>query len=327
MEWISVTISNLFNQFTVLILGLGFLTVLMHLVWARRRNRKFRNDYHRLLEQEKDSRKVLQHRDLLQDRTRGHIQSLTYAQRIQTAMFITSKQLRVLFPESFIYQRPKDIVSGDFNWARRINGKVFFSVADCTGHGVPGAFMSLLGLEFFRKITSGREDLDPASILNEMNEQFDIVFGDTEELALRDGIDLALCAYDHKNRVLEYAGAFNPVYIVRDQEILEMKGDRIIVGPDNGVQRGIFENRSMEIRENDMLYMFTDGYADQFGGPEGKKFKYRRFRHLLMSIHQLPMEEQKSKLQENMMDWMGEQEDQIDDQTILGIRPASFSSC
>jgi serine phosphatase RsbU (regulator of sigma subunit) len=326
MEWTFMTISNMFNQLTVLVSGIGLMTVLMHLVIVRR-SRKYRGDYHRLQEHEKQSREVLKHRNRLQARTTYYEQSLNYAQRIQRAMFITPKQLKLLFPESFIYQRPKDIVSGDFNWARRINGKVFFSVADCTGHGVPGAFMSLLGLEFFRQITAGREDLDPAAILNEMNEQFEIVFGDTEELALKDGIDLALCAYDHKKRVLEYAGAFNPVYIVRDHEILEIKGDRIIVGPDYGVQRGTFENRSLEIREDDMLYMFTDGYADQFGGPEGKKFKYRRFRHLLMSIHQLPMDEQKKKLQENMNEWMGNQHDQIDDQTVLGIRPASFSSC
>ncbi len=324
MDCILASISMQLSQLTVLITGVALLSVLMHLVIARK-NRKYRGYYKRLREQEKESRAVLKHRNLLQDRTRNYEQSLNYAQRIQRAVFITPKQLKLLFPDSFIYQRPKDIVSGDFNWARQINGKVFFSVADCTGHGVPGAFMSLLGLEFFRKITAGREELDPATILNEMNEQFEIVFGDTEEIALKDGIDLALCAYDHKKHVLEYAGAFNPVYIVRDHEIIEIKGDRIIVGPDYGMQRGTFKNRTLEIKENDVLYMFTDGYADQFGGPEGKKFKYRRFRHLLMSIHQMPMEEQKKKLQENMNDWMGNQQTQIDDQTIIGIRPASFS--
>jgi serine phosphatase RsbU (regulator of sigma subunit) len=324
MDCILASISMQLSQLTVLITGVALLSVLMHLVIARK-NRRYRGYYKRLREQERESRAVLKHRNLLQDRTRNYEQSLNYAQRIQRAVFITPKQLKLLFPDSFIYQRPKDIVSGDFNWARQINGKVFFSVADCTGHGVPGAFMSLLGLEFFRKITAGREELDPATILNEMNEQFEIVFGDTEEIALKDGIDLALCAYDHKKQLLEYAGAFNPVYIVRDHEIIEIKGDRIIVGPDYGMQRGTFKNRTLEIKENDVLYMFTDGYADQFGGPEGKKFKYRRFRHLLMSIHQLPMEEQKKKLQENMNDWMGNQQIQIDDQTVIGIRPASFS--
>jgi serine phosphatase RsbU (regulator of sigma subunit) len=159
-----------------------------------------------------------------------------------------------------------------------------------------------------------------------MNRQFDIVFGDTGELALKDGIDLSLCAYDYKKHILEYAGAFNSLYIVRDNEILEIKGDRITVGPDYGIQRGQFQNRRLEIREDDLIYLFTDGYPDQFGGPEGKKYKYRRFRHLLMSIHHLSMEEQKRKLEENMTEWMGSGEDQIDDQTIIGIRPASFSS-
>ncbi|MCD4710843.1 MAG: SpoIIE family protein phosphatase [Bacteroidales bacterium] len=326
MEWIPGAISSLFNQFTILFSGFVLLTLLVHTLLFNRRIRRYRSDYHRLKEQEKESRVVLQHRNQLRDRTKSYEQSLTYAQRIQTAMFITPKQLRAHFPESFIYHRPKEIVSGDFNWAKRINGRMLFSVADCTGHGVPGAFMSLIGLEFFRQITMGKGIIDPAGILNEMNRQFDIVFRDTEELSLKDGIDLALCAYDYKNRVLEYAGAFNPLYIVRDQEILEIKGDRIIVGPDNGLQRGIFENRRQEIKEDDMLYMFTDGYADQFGGPEGKKFKYRRFRHLLMSIYHLSMADQLKMLEENMNDWMGSREDQIDDQTIIGIRPASFSS-
>ncbi len=326
MDWIRGAISNSFSQFAIVLAGFLALTLAGHAWFFKKRVSQYRSDYHRMLEQEKESRRVLKHRNQLRDRTKHYEQSLTYALRIQSAMFLTPKQLRAHFPDSFIYHRPKDIVSGDFNWARRINGKILFSVADCTGHGVPGAFMSLLGLEFFRQITIGQGILDPAGILNEMNKQFDIVLGNTEELSLKDGMDLAVCSYDYKTRVLEYAGAFNSLYIARDHEILEIKGDRIIVGPDYGLQRGKFENQSLQILEDDMLYMFTDGYADQFGGPEGKKFKYRRFRHLLMSIHQLSTDDQLLKLEENMNEWMGEREDQIDDQTIIGIRPASFSS-
>jgi len=326
MEWIPGAIVSLSNQFTLLFVGFVLISILVNILLFKRRTRKYRGDYRRMKEQEQESLVVLKHRNILRDRTRGYEQSLTYAQRIQNAMFLTPKELGAYFPESFIYQRPKEIVSGDFNWARKINGKMLFSVADCTGHGVPGAFMSLLGLEFLRQITMGKGIVDPAGILNEMNRQFDIVLGNTEDISLKDGIDLALCTYDYKSRILEFAGAFNPLYIVRDHEILEMKGDRIIVGPDYGLQRGKFENRMLEIEEDDMLYMFTDGYPDQFGGPEGKKYKYRRFRHLLMSIHQLPMAEQLRKLEENMNEWMGSGELQIDDQTIIGIKPASFSS-
>jgi len=326
MEWIPGAISSLYNQVTLLLVVFVLISILVHILLFKRRTRKYRSDFHRMKEQEKESLVVLKHRNMLRDRTRGYEQSLTYAQRIQSAMFLTPKKLGAYFPESFIYQRPKEIVSGDFNWARKINGKMLFSVADCTGHGVPGAFMSLLGLEFLRQITMGKRILDPAGILNEMNRQFDIVLGNTEDISLKDGIDLALCTYDYKSRILEFAGAFNPLYIIREHEILEMKGDRIIVGPDYGLQRGKFENRKLKIEENDMLYMFTDGYPDQFGGPEGKKYKYRRFRHLLMSIHQLPMAEQLRKLEKNMDKWMGSKEFQIDDQTIIGIKPASFSS-
>jgi serine phosphatase RsbU (regulator of sigma subunit) len=326
MEWIPGAISSLFNQFILLLTGFVLLTLLANMLLFNRRTRRYRTDFRRMKEKEKESRVVLQHRNQLRDRTRSYEQSLTYAHRIQRAMFLTASQLKFNFPESFIYHRPKEIVSGDFNWARQINEKMLFAVADCTGHGVPGAFMSLIGLEFFRQITAGQGILDPAGILNEMNRQFDIVFGDTTEIALKDGIDLALCSYDYKNRILDYAGAFNSIYIVRDQEIIEIKGDRIIVGPNYGIQRGEFLNRRIEIKDKDILYMFTDGYPDQFGGPEGKKFKYRRFRHLLMSISHMSMEEQQKKLEEHMNEWMGGREDQIDDQTIIGIKPASFAS-
>jgi serine phosphatase RsbU (regulator of sigma subunit) len=207
-----------------------------------------------------------------------------------------------------------------------VNGKVLISVADCTGHGVPGAFMSLIGIEFFRQIVVEKQILEPAGILDEMNHYFDIVFENMEELSLKDGIDLAFCAYDYRDEVLEYAGAFNPIYIIRDNEIMEFKGDRTIVGPDYGVQRHPFTNRRVKLEKDNVIYMFSDGYADQFGGPEGKKFKYRRFRHLLMAIHKLPMEEQQRRLEENINEWMGISNDQIDDQMVIGIRPASFSS-
>lgn len=326
MEWIPGAISDMYKLYILLFAVFLVLSVLVHAWLFRKRIRTYQKDFRRMKDQEEESRLVLRHRNLLRDRTRKYEQSLTYAHRIQTAMFLTPKQLRAHFPESFIYHRPKDIVSGDFIWARKTNRKMLFSVADCTGHGVPGAFMSLLGLEFFRQITVGKGIQDPAEILNEMNRQFDIVFGNTGELSLKDGMDLAICAYDYQTGMLDYAGAFNSLYIVRNNEILELRGDRIIVGPDYGVQRGEFKNRSLKIEDSDILYMFTDGYADQFGGPEGKKYKYRRFRHLLMSIHQLSMKEQLLRLEDNMEEWMGELEDQIDDQTIIGIRPASFSS-
>jgi serine phosphatase RsbU (regulator of sigma subunit) len=326
MEWTLCTVNPQFDELTAILLVGGLFVFSLHVLFISKRSRLLRRDYRALKEKEKESMEVLHQRNLLQRRTKNIEDSLKYAQRIQTAMFTTPREMKVLFPESFIFQRPKDIVSGDFYWARRVNGKILFSVADCTGHGVPGAFMSLIGLEFFRQIVVERQILKPSEILNEMNRYFDLVFANLDELSLKDGIDLAFCAYDYKKKTLEYAGAFNPVYIIRDNAIMEVKGDRIIVGPDYGIERGSFKNRSVVLEDDDVLYMFSDGYADQFGGPEGKKFKYRRFRHLLMSIHKLPMEEQHSRLEENINEWMGSQHDQIDDLMVIGIRPASFSS-
>jgi serine phosphatase RsbU (regulator of sigma subunit) len=325
MDWNLVIIGNLFNELTATILVAGVLMFPFNLLLTNKRTRILRRDFRELKQREEASREVRHQRDLLQSRTRNIEDSLHYAQRIQKAMFTPPGELKSLFPESFIFQKPKDIVSGDFYWARRVNGKVLFSVADCTGHGVPGAFMSLIGLEFFRQIIVEKEILEPASILDEMNHYFDRVFGKTEKISLKDGIDLALCAYDYRHRTLEFAGAFNSLYIIRNNQIMEIKGDRIIVGPDFGLDRRSFTNQSVKLEKDDVIYIFSDGYPDQFGGPEGKKFKYRRFRHLLMSIHRLPMEEQLRRLEENISEWMGLQYEQIDDQMVIGIRPASFS--
>lgn len=326
MEWSISAIVNLFNELTAVILVGGLFAFSLHVLLINKRTRILRTSYKELVEKEKDSKQVLQQRNLFQSRTKNIEDSLKYAQRIQKAMFTTPREMRQLFPDSFIFQKPKDIVSGDFYWARQVNGKVLFSVADCTGHGVPGAFMSLIGLEFFRQIVVEKEILKPSSILNEMNRYFDIVFGNMDELSLKDGIDLAFCAYDYRNYTLEYAGAFNPLYLIRHNEIIEIKGDRIIVGPDYGIDRPSFTNNLLSLEKDDVIYMFSDGYPDQFGGPEGKKFKYRRFRHLLMAIHKLPMEDQLRRLEENINEWMGIQNEQIDDQMVIGIRPASFSS-
>lgn len=325
MQWIDVRIPGQLGEQIAVITSVVLALLLLHVLLIKKRKRILQERLREIRESEAESSKVVQQRNIYRRRARNIDDSLTYAQRIQMAMFTTPREMKRIFPESFIFQKPKDIVGGDFYWARQVKGKVLFSVADCTGHGVPGAFMSLIGLEFFRQIVVEKEILRPASILEEMNRYFDIVFANMDELSLKDGIDLGFCAYDSKSKVLEYAGAFNPLYVIRNNEVIEIKGDRIIVGPDYGIRRGPFTNRTIQLEENDVIYMFSDGYADQFGGPEGKKYKYRRFRHLLMSIHHLPMEEQHKRLEENIRDWMGDRNDQIDDLMVIGIRPASFS--
>ena len=303
---------------------LGVIIILLVIVYFEYRTRTLRKNCKLLEEKEIVAHKVLQQKNLLSHRNKDIEDSLKYAHRIQSAMFTTEKEVHRLFPESFVLQRPKDIVSGDFYWAKEMDGNVYFSVADCTGHGVPGAFVSLLGLEFLRQIIVERKIQKPSNILSEMNCQFNKVFANTDNVSLKDGMDLSFCAFNRKEMELEFSGAFQSIYIVRNNEILEIKGDRKNVGPNDGCGRPSFTNQKIKLEEEDIIYLFSDGYADQFGGPNGKKFKYRRFRHQLLTIHKLPMDQQKKILQENIIQWMGNL-DQIDDIMILGIKPASYS--
>lgn len=248
------------------------------------------------------------------------IDSITYAQRIQRAILPSEKQLKSIFKESFLLHIPRDIVSGDFYWISERDEKIYLAAVDCTGHGVPGAFMSIIGNELFEKYTGNVLYKHPNEILNKLNEGFFEVFKDIEDNYLRDGMDIALCIIDKKTKVLEYAGAFNPLYIIRNNNLIELKADRFSIGLSNiELEKPVFTNKVFQLYTNDVVYMFSDGYADQFGGPEGKKYKYRRFRHLLLALHQLPMDKQKEFLYKSIMDWKGDLE-QVDDILVIGFR-------
>lgn len=289
------------------------------------RTKTLRRSNKALREKEISAREVLKQKNLLSIRNKNIEDSLKYAQRIQAAMFTSESELKKIFPESFVIHKPKDIVSGDFFWVKKIGNKIFLAAADCTGHGVPGAFMSLIGLEFFRQIIEQQGLTQPSLILNEINRNFDVIFENMDELDLRDGMDLSFCAIDLETQLLEYAGAFNPLYIIRDGEIIEIKGDKTILGPSLGYGKRTFTNHEFKLEEQDILYMFSDGYADQFGGPEGKKFKYRRFRHMLLSVYNHSMDAQKEVLENGITDWKGDM-DQVDDILVLGVKPIAVTS-
>src|SRR5208337_700396 len=213
------------------------------------------------------------------------------------------------------------IVSGDFFWISENGDKVYIAAVDCTGHGVPGAFMSIIGFELFRKITHSQGIEDPSQILNILNHEFEMIFKDVDNQMLRDGMDIAFCVIDKQTKILEFSGAVNPIYLIRDNKITEIRGSRFSVGLDDEIeQEQTFENKQIILNEDDVIYLFTDGYADQFGGPEGKKFKYRRFRHLLLTIHQYPMNDQERLIEDRINLWKGALE-QVDDMLVIGFRP------
>jgi ligand-binding sensor domain-containing protein/serine phosphatase RsbU (regulator of sigma subunit) len=271
-------------------------------------------------EREMFARQIMLQKEELTLKNKSITDSINYAKRIQTAMLPAYKLFKSFFPSSFILFMPKDIVSGDFYWINKFGNKIFISAVDCTGHGVPGAFMSIIGFELFRKITSIDGLSRPSDILNRLNDGFHEIFKDIDNVVLRDGMDVAFCSIDKKDMILEFAGAFNPLYLIRDNKITEIKGDRFAIGLDEtNFKDQTFKNHLIPIQKGDIIYIFSDGFADQFGGPDGKKYKYRRFRHLLLNLHQLPMEKQHEILENNVMEWRGEQ-DQVDDILVIGIK-------
>jgi serine phosphatase RsbU (regulator of sigma subunit) len=259
-------------------------------------------------------------RSELQLRNKDLTDSLNYACRIQAALLPSEHHIRRIFPDYFIYYRPKHIVSGDFYWFSERDDKYFIAAADCTGHGVPGALMSMIGLELIQKIINEMKVDDSDQVLITMNRELESAFFKEEsgKPIIKDGIEMSICIVDKKTRVMEFSGAFLPVYIVRDDKLIEIKGDKKNVVQSFAMVS--FNRSTFTLQEGDLLYLFSDGYADQFGGPENKKFMYRRLRHILLTISKYPLPDQQRILDETIDSWM-EGHDQIDDMMILGVRP------
>ncbi|TAJ13363.1 serine/threonine protein phosphatase [Marinilabiliaceae bacterium JC017] len=291
------------------------------------RIRNYRKVYKDLQEKATSKKQIEDQRETLSKINQSLTDSISYAKRIQEAIIPSEQMFRRYFSESFIYFRPKDIVSGDFYWVYQNKDKIFVAAVDCTGHGVPGAFMSIIGYDLLRNIVEIQGEECPAVILNRLNREVLSIFkrnnSNQEEFqfGVKDGMDMAFCMIDKKRKNIEFAGAFNPIYLIRDNEILSYKGNRFAIGHHGAAAGLTFTKQEIPLQENDIIYLFSDGYADQFGGPEGKKFKYRRFRHLLLNIHKLPIEDQKAILHQKMEEWMNGQHEQVDDILLMGLRP------
>ena len=259
-------------------------------------------------------------RSELQLRNKELTDSMNYARRIQAALLPAEHHIRRIFPDHFIYYRPKHIVSGDFYWISERDEKYFIAAADCTGHGVPGALMSMIGLELIQKIVNELKVDDTDQVLMTMNRELESAFFKEEsgKALIKDGIEMGICVIDRNTKVMEFSGAFLPVYIVRDDKLIEIKGDKKNVVQSFAMVS--FNRSTFTLQEGDILYLFSDGYADQFGGPENKKFMYRRLRHILLTISKYPLADQQRILDETIGSWM-EGHDQIDDMMILGVKP------
>jgi len=285
------------------------------------RTRSLRRSNQDLKEKQLVALQVAKQKEELSIQNKNITDSIVYAKRIQEALMPSMKLFKNTLPGSFILHKAKDIVSGDFYWINEHNDKVFIAVVDCTGHGVPGAFMSIIGFELLRNITDDQGIEAADQILRDLNKGVATTFGQsTENIRLKDGMDIALCVIDKKKKELEFAGAFRPLYFIRDNKIQEIKGDRFSVGLMEDGDSNQINKSIIKLKKDDIFYIFSDGYADQFGGIEGKKYKYRRYRHLLLTIHKLPLDQQKTYLDRSFEDWKGTHE-QVDDVLIVGFKP------
>jgi serine phosphatase RsbU (regulator of sigma subunit) len=245
--------------------------------------------------------------------------SITYARRIQQAVFPPTEHLTDLFPDSFILNRPQYIVSGDFFWVAKKDEKRVVTVADCTGHGVPGAFMSMLGITLLNELVNTMGVVEADQILNRLKQEIIMALRqEANSETATDGMDMALCVYDPVNSLLQYAGGFNPLVLVRDGELEMFKADPMPIGI-GAITGRDFTKHELKIRKDDLVYLYSDGYEDQFGGEKDKKFSRKRFRNLLLELHDLPIEDQKKTLEKTLDNWIGGRE-QIDDITVMGIR-------
>jgi len=221
-----------------------------------------------------DISKIIEQQQIIEKQNKDILESINYASLIQNSILPTQRQIETILPDSFVLSKPKGIVSGDFYWIKKIGNKIFVSACDCTGHGVPGALISIIGFKLLSKYIGEYKFYKPAKILNQLNKEFasanQTIVENINEI--KDGMDIALCTIDTSTMIMEYAGAYNPIYLVRKDELIKLEVDKIpihLFTTDTGKE---FKNHSVQLNKGDALYLFSDGYADQFGGPDGKKF-------------------------------------------------------
>jgi phosphoserine phosphatase RsbU/P len=255
---------------------------------------------------------------IIEHKNKDITDSISYAQRIQNAMLPLEERMLKLIPNHFILFRPLDIVSGDFYWFAEKEERIILGAIDCTGHGVPGALMSMVGDSVLNRIVHDREIHHTDLILNELHVGIrQALHQDRTEN--RDGMDAALLSIDLKNQIVEFSGAKNPLICIQNNVLYQIKGDKMPIGGEQREKERIFKKHTILCDIPTYFYIFSDGYQDQFGGPEGRKFMSARFRNLLLEIHQKDMQEQKEILDQTMKDWLGSNR-QIDDILVIGLK-------
>jgi serine phosphatase RsbU (regulator of sigma subunit) len=292
---------------------IGLLLTVVFLVFVFRSN----------IQKKKAYQQVSQQKNIIEQKNTEILDSIEYAKRIQRTLLASDSFLDKHLNEHFILYKPKDIVSGDFYWAAEIvdesgNKNFMLCTADCTGHGVPGAFMSLLCISFLNEITRESRIIKPNEVFTKLKREIVVSLNPDEAIQTQDGMDAVLCKFDFKNMKMQMACANNPIIILRKAELIEILPDKNPIGKNERTGYD-YTLHSFELQKGDQIYTFTDGYSDQFGGNSGKKFKYKQFKQMIFDNRYLSMTEQKNKLESAIESWIGKLE-QLDDILVIGIR-------
>jgi PAS domain S-box-containing protein len=275
------------------------------------------NEVDRLIAIDSDITKIKQAQEVIDLKNQEITSSLEYASRIQNSIMPLKSEMDAIFFDYFIINLPLNIVSGDFYWVTKKNGQMLAVVGDSTGHGVPGAFMSLLGISSLQEIVYKMDTLDPASILEKLRQRvIYLLHYENNEISASESWDMAICAIDEQ-KVLKFAGSNNSVLILREDVLIELKPDKFFIWDE--IYSKKFSQQTFQLLENDRVYLFTDGFIDQFGGFEEKKFSRRKLKKLLLDIYNLPMESQRELLNMVFKAWKGKNE-QVDDIMVMGFR-------
>ena len=270
--------------------------------------------------QKTKTNKLLAHKNvIIEEQNKNITDSIKYAQRIQGAILPPNQMWFSIFPKSFVLYKPKDILSGDFYWTEETEDWKFVGAADCTGHGVPGALMSIVNFNLLNKAVLEKNLTMPGEILDSVNQQLTLALHQTyQESTVKDGMDITLLSINKKNNEVYFAGANNPIYILGANKDVEMKGDKFPVGAFVGETIRSFTTHKLELQHGDRMFLFSDGYADQFGGPKGKKLKYKQMKDALIESLKFDYKDQKSHLEKIFENWRGNLE-QVDDVLIIGL--------
>lgn len=302
-------ISKPFNQYELLIKVRSALDLVSKINSIRITNQE--------LEQKNDL--VQKQHDIILDQQNEILGDLNYSKRIQKSILPTKTCIEEIINENFILNIPRNQVSGDFYWIGKQAGRSVITVADCTGHGISGALMTMAGMAFLNEIMGRSDTLNPCDILFELRKMvMHLLQQKGDEGEASDGMDIAFTMLNENKTKLIFAGANNPAYIIKNGEMIILKSDRMPIGIHLNFNRPFVDN-TIDVKKGDVVYLFSDGYVDQFGGPHNKKFRYKQFQDLLLEIHSKPMDIQKDILLKTFVEWKGDQH-QVDDVLVLGYR-------